>query len=224
MMPSFILFVMRLSVLLTLAAGGACLSARAQGGGRPTQPLPVQQSGQNVMRVRGAGRHGPVANGGFTVPERPRPLTAAEKLSIAGGQVSKIVNVPVELSFKNPYDPDTGYLRCFNTYFLETGPGAVAAFKNQPDFVADLDFGTAKILLLDFTKGRTGKHYLIDFRVYGGETYYVRAGEMKQTFSGNPYHIAILYEATSNDYLEIAVNAKTKSYWAFLSVEITQLN
>jgi len=237
-MMRVVVVVILAGVLLTQGAGGACLSAQAQErGGQPARPLPIQRPGQNVMRVRGTSGKGPVQNGGIRVPDKPRPLTPGEKLSLANAGIAKFVaNMPWTLTPAKPILPNRGSLSFINPMIVTPGinlvtPGInqpVAVFKSQSEFLSDLFSPINGIVPEDKSLSVTikgpvaGKHYLIDCTVVGGETYYVRVlpGGAMQTFSGTN-HIVVFYEATSNTDVEIAIIAKTSDYWVFYSAEIT---
>ena len=227
-----IVVMMLCGVLFTHGTGNACLSAQAQErGGLPARPLPIQRPGPNVMIVRGTGGKGPVQNSGINgikVPEKPRPLTPGEKLSLANSvMANSVANMPWTLTPANPVFPNRGWLRFTNPTMVSSGLNQpVAIFKSQSDFLNDLFTPYAepvdKSLSVEIKSPVPGKHYMIDCTVDGGETYYVRVlpGGAKQTFSGTN-HVVVLYEATNNTDLRIAIIAKTSTYWVFYSTEIT---
>jgi len=179
------------------------------------------------MIVRGTGGKGPGQNSGIKVPEKPRPLTPGEKLSLANNVIAKLVaNMPWTLTPAKPIFPNRGWLRFTNPTMVTSDFTPAAAFKSQSDFIDDssnpLSEPKDKALLVAIRSPVAGKQYMIDCTVDGGETYYVRVspGGAKQTFSGTN-HIVVFYEATSNTGVDIAITAKTSHYWVFYSAEIT---
>ncbi|MDT7540323.1 MAG: hypothetical protein QOE33_227 [Acidobacteriota bacterium] len=207
-----------------------CVLAQAQGTvNKPVRPLTVQTPpSPNVMRVRGvsgAERKRQLIH----IEDKPAPLTVAEKSKLTGLAITNLIaNAPFTLTPASLVVPNRGSLLFNNVMIIDPDSNPPAAvFTSQADFYQGYIPGdvTDKALMVALDHLTAGKHYLIDYTVKGGDTYYLKIwpGEMKQTFSATT-HILVLYEASSAGYAEFALTAQANHHWFFYSAEVTPID
>jgi hypothetical protein len=189
-----------------------------------------QAQAPEITIVRGQEEKAP-AKSEQRVVKRPLPLSPLLKQSLlrAAGIILNNFNSSFILTPAALKVPGRAFLQFENPGLVDgggtgTGPNdyPLARFGSTPNFYTGAAGEKAVTLLFP---ANPGNKFMIDFSVYGGDTYYVTFGPHgpNQTFSGTQ-HLVIIYEATAGGLAAPTLTASAAGGWYFLSVEVTELN
>ena len=200
---------------------------------------------EKLTVVRGGGEEkskGLMAPGSLKM-KAPPLLTNQQKFTLLGsGRLSfKPSGKPFTLTAANPILPGEAYLMFYNTKIVSPespykspdapssggGRGPIAIIGSQSSSPTSVT--SNRMVRLIMTGKPKGTRYLIDFRVDGGDTYYVNVlGGGPQLAFNRTNHLILVYEPVENTEGRIAVSAnvdesRSKLPWYFYSCEVTPL-